>query len=222
MATLLEALTDGALQLGADHRPEKAEEHTALLLATVGRKVRALHLVLADAAAGSCALVAEYIGDVWKMTTDVKVPVALQPPPLRERIINVPKELARHKHIHTYPADVAREAVLLQYVVDTRLDETLQRALLGVCSEAALRGNPFHAIIGHVKARPTRHPHPYSPSHTHLTRPHTHTSHTHLTRTLHTHLTYTSHTHLTHPTLSRARAPYASGGGAAFRARARD
>ena len=85
--------------------------------------MRALHLVLADAAAGSCALVAEYIGDVWKMTTDVKVPVALQPPPLRERIINVPKELARHKHIHTYPADVAREAVLLQYVVDTRLDE---------------------------------------------------------------------------------------------------
>ena len=199
--------------------------------------MRALHLVLADAAAGSCALVAEYIGDVWKMTTDVKVPVALQPPPLRERIINVPKELARHKHIHTYPADVAREAVLLQYVVDTRLDETLQRALLGVCSEAALRGNPFHAIIGHVKARPTRHPHPsyspshaltrpHTPSHTHLTRtPHTHTSHAHLTYTSHTphiHLTYTSHTHLTHPTLSRARAPYASGGGAAFRARARD
>ena len=198
--------------------------------------MRALHLVLADAAAGSCALVAEYIGDVWKMTTDVKVPVALQPPPLRERIINVPKELARHKHIHTYPADVAREAVLLQYVVDTRLDETLQRALLGVCSEAALRGNPFHAIIGHVKARPTRHPHPYSPSHALTHTPHTHTSHTlhtphiHLTRTPHIHLTYTphihtshtSHTHLTHRTLSRARAPYVSGGGAALRARARD
>ena len=79
MASLLEALHDGARQLGAGQRPDKAEEHTALLLGTVGRKVRALHLVLADAAAGSCALVAEYIGDVWKMTTDVKVPVALQP-----------------------------------------------------------------------------------------------------------------------------------------------
>ena len=40
--------------------------------------------------------------------------VHLQPPPLRERIINVPKERKRHKHIHTYPADVAKEAVLLQ------------------------------------------------------------------------------------------------------------
>ena len=195
MTSLLEALHDAAQLLGADQRPDKAEEHTARMLGAVGRKVRALHLVLADSAAGSCALVAEHIGQVWSMTTDVKVPVALQPPPLRERIINVPKELARHKHIHTYPADVAREAVLLQYVVDTRLDETLQRALLGLCSEAALRGNPFHAIIGHMKAPPA----PHLPlTHT----PHTQASHT-LTHTPHAYSPYPSpprpHTPLTHP-----------------------
>ena len=34
-----------------------------------------------------------------------------QPPSLRERIINVTKERARHRHIHTYPASVNREAV---------------------------------------------------------------------------------------------------------------
>ena len=208
VASLLEALHDAAQQLGADQRPDKAEEHAAHMLGAVGRKVRALHLVLADSAAGSCALVAEHIGQVWSMTTDVKVPVALQPPPLRERIINVPKELARHRHIHTYPADVAREAVLLQYVVDTRLDETLQRALLGLCSEAALRGNPFHAIIGHMKAPPPHTRLTHTPPHTHITHtPHTHPSHTHLTHPLH---------------LSLSLSPHASGGGAALRARARD
>ena len=215
MASLLEALHDAAQLLGAAQRPDKAEERAAHMLGAVGRKVRALHLVLADSAAGSCALVAEHIGQVWSKTTAVKVPVALQPPPLRERIINVPKELARHRHIHTYPADVAREAVLLQYVVDTRLDETLQRALLGLCSEAALRGNPFHAIIGHMKARPAP-PTPLSPPpHTPLTRtPHTpltHAPHTPLTHTPLTPLSHPSHTPLTplsHPSISRHRSTH--------------
>ena len=82
--------------------------------------------------------------------------VRRQPPPLRERIINVPKERKRHKHIHTYPADVAKEAVLLQYVADTRLDETVRETLHSLCSEEALRGNPFHAIILDFKAAAQR------------------------------------------------------------------
>ena len=56
-------------------------------------------------------LVTEYVQQLWMQTTEVKVPVALQPPSLRERIINVTKERARHRHIHTYPASVNREAV---------------------------------------------------------------------------------------------------------------
>ena len=63
-----------------------------------------------------------------------------------ERIINVPKERKRHKHIHTYPADVAKEAVLLQYVADTRLDETVRETLHALCSGEALRGKARRLI----------------------------------------------------------------------------
>ena len=62
------------------------------------------------------------------------VPGYLRPPSVRVRVIDIKEETERQRKAHAYCSSVVHESVLLQYSVDTLLDQTLQQLF-----EACLR-----------------------------------------------------------------------------------
>ena len=92
------------------------------------------------------------MGKVWAATPDLEVPVALQPPAQRVKIVDVEAERARKVKSKAFPAAYCKEAVLMQYTVDTGLDRALTDALEAACMARLLRGNPMHLVLRRVKA----------------------------------------------------------------------
>lgn len=51
----------------------------------------------------------------------------MQPVSVHVKLIDVQAEVERHRRAHIYPRAIVKEAVLLQYSIDTFLDETLEK-----------------------------------------------------------------------------------------------
>ncbi len=71
-------------------------------------------------------------------------------------VVNVAEEVKRGIKKMLFPAAVAKEAVLLQYVGDTNLDSSLQEILMEVFSRGTLPPNPFPMVLSRIKAQAMR------------------------------------------------------------------
>jgi hypothetical protein len=89
---------------------------------------------LADTLAACCKSLTSYVQRIWSKRTQVPVPGYLRPPSVRVRVIDIKEETERQRKAHAYCSSVVHESVLLQYSVDTLLDQTLQQLF-----EACLR-----------------------------------------------------------------------------------
>ena len=78
---------------------------------------------------------------MWSQRKHVQLPGYLRPLSVRVKVIEVAGEIDRQRKAHTYSSAVVNESVLLQYAVDTLLDQTLQR-LFEVASARCTRTQP--------------------------------------------------------------------------------
>ena len=88
--------------------------------------------MLADTLAACFDSLTAYVQRVWSTRKHVQLPSYLRPPSVRVRVIEVEEETERQRKAHAYSSSVVHESVLLQYAVDTSLDQTLQQ-LFEVC-----------------------------------------------------------------------------------------
>jgi len=116
------------------------------------RACYALHQGLADTLISTRPQIKVQVGRVWSSMPDIEVPVALQPPPMKVKVIDVNAERERARKTKTYPAKIAGEAVLMQYAVDTGLDRALSGALEDACTSKLLIGNPMNSVLLRIKA----------------------------------------------------------------------
>lgn len=82
----------------------------------------------------------------------MEVPLSLQPPAVKVKVVEVPLERIRQRRTRAYPAGVAREAVLMQYAIDTQLDKALNAAFEDICTAHVVTGNPMHALLLRLKS----------------------------------------------------------------------
>lgn len=82
---------------------------------------------LADTLAACCTSLTSYVQRVWSKRKHVQLPGYLRPLSVRVKVIEVTSEIERQRKAHAYSSSVVHESVLLQYAVDTLLDQTLQR-----------------------------------------------------------------------------------------------
>jgi len=75
----------------------------------------------------------------------------MQPPPVRERRISIGLEIERLRAVRAFPEAVHDEAVLLQYVTDTRLDMALEAVLVQLATAPQLPRNPFSLALRIMK-----------------------------------------------------------------------
>ena len=116
------------------------------------RTCHALHQTLADTLISTRAHVKTQLARIWAATPDLEVPIAIQPPPMRVKVVDVVAERARQRKAKSNPAALANEAVLMQYAVDTGLDRALVASLEAACTAQLLRGNPMYTVLLRVKA----------------------------------------------------------------------
>jgi len=131
----------------------------AILEPDSARRLGSLHQCLAtirqelsDTLAACCPALTTYLQRTWSQRKHVQLPAYLRPLSVRVKVIEVANEIERQRKAHTYSSNVVHESVLLQYAVDTLLDQTLQQLFQDVCALRLLKGNPLHAAILRVKA----------------------------------------------------------------------
>jgi hypothetical protein len=146
---LLEQLldVDGELLVGSD---------TKQILGQLRHACHAVHQVLMDTFTSSLPRIKALIQHVWENSPDVEVPVALQPPSVRVKVVAVQEEMERQRKSHTYPSNLAGEVVLLQYTVDTQLDKCLEAAMQDIITPRILTGNPVSKVLSRFKAAAQR------------------------------------------------------------------
>ncbi len=133
---------DGELAL----TPESARS-----LMRLRRACHVVHEVLADTLMQTRSQIKKVVTKVFE-AAKVEVPVSLQPPAVRVKVVDVNLERDRQRRTRAYPAGVARETVLMQYAIDTQLDTAMIAALQDVCSARVVAGNPLHAIVLRIKS----------------------------------------------------------------------
>ena len=116
------------------------------------RTCHALHQGIADTLISTRSHVTVQVGRIWSATPDLEVPVSLQPPTMRVKVVDVEAERARQRKTKTNPAALAHEAVLMQYSVDTGLDRALASSLEAACTARLLQGNPMNSVVLRIKA----------------------------------------------------------------------
>ena len=126
-------------------------EDTPRILRRLRRICHALHQVLADTFSFGQSQTSMLLQQVWD-ATKLDVPVSLQPPSVRSKVVLVEAERARQRSTRMYPSTRSHEAVLVQYAADTNLDTALHAALADVCSAHVVTGNPMHAVLQRLKA----------------------------------------------------------------------
>eukprot|EP00516_Mucochytrium_quahogii_P003707 CAMPEP_0203746136 /NCGR_PEP_ID=MMETSP0098-20131031/1664_1 /ASSEMBLY_ACC=CAM_ASM_000208 /TAXON_ID=96639 /ORGANISM=" , Strain NY0313808BC1" /LENGTH=753 /DNA_ID=CAMNT_0050634121 /DNA_START=1 /DNA_END=2265 /DNA_ORIENTATION=- len=73
------------------------------------------------------------------------------------RCVSVPNAVKVAKKKRELPAEILREATLLDYVTQTRLDSVLHEVMLEVFTNGKLYPNPFPLIVGRFRAETLRH-----------------------------------------------------------------
>ena len=116
------------------------------------RACQAVHQTLLDTLISVQGNISSAVSRIWEQNAGVEVPVSLQAPSIRVKVVNVDSEREQQRKTKTYPASQAREAVLMQYVVDTQLERALAMAMEDVYTARVVKGNPMHAIVLRVKA----------------------------------------------------------------------
>lgn len=120
------------------------------------RICHAMHQTLLSTFIAAQSNVSAMVGRIWADTEGVEVPVSLQAPSMRIRVVNVAVEQERQRKTKIYPASLAREAVLMQYVVDTQLERAIATALEDIYATRVLKGNPMNIILLRIKASSQR------------------------------------------------------------------
>lgn len=143
---LLRSLRDGGDRL---RRGAKAGRQ----LGRLRRMCDAVSDVLADALIACCPRISALVRERWD-AAKAEVPLALQPPAMKVRVVVVPEERLRQRKMRTYPPAILRESILLQYAVDTQLDRALNACFEDIVSARVLRGgeNPMHSALYRIKA----------------------------------------------------------------------
>lgn len=140
----------GSLRLPAD---EHSRRELARRLLAFARAVNFVSRQMCDTLMTLSTGLSEFCRQVFAATADVQVPLSMQPPPMRERRIDLAAERERLKASRAYPPVAHNEAVLLQYVIDSRLDAAVEAVLLSLTSASRLPHNPFtSALIGMKRA----------------------------------------------------------------------
>ena len=139
-------LTRRLQEAGLTATPECARS-----LRRLRRACRATSVVLADTLMQARPSIQAVVAKVFE-ATKVDVPVSVQPPSVRVKVVDVHAETDRQRRTRAYPAGVARETVLMQYAIDTQLDTALTAALDDVCTARLVAGNPMHAILLRIKS----------------------------------------------------------------------
>jgi len=74
------------------------------------------------------------------------------------RIVNVPKAVKTAKKKRTVPASIAREAVLLEYLTETRVDSVIQELVVDIFfKNGKMFPNPYPRIVGRLRGEVARH-----------------------------------------------------------------
>lgn len=73
------------------------------------------------------------------------------------RVVSVPNAIKAAKKKRNVPASIAREAVILEYVTETRIDKVLREIVLDVFNNGKLYPNPYPLIVARLRAEVSRH-----------------------------------------------------------------
>jgi hypothetical protein len=138
----------GSLLLPDDGLSQRALARRLLALA---RSVASVSRQLCDTLMLCCRGLSDFCKKVFTATPEVQVPLSLQPVPVRERRIDLAAEQKRLRPVRAYPDQVHEEAVLLQYVTDSRLDAVVEEILVELTSASRLPRNPFTVALLRMK-----------------------------------------------------------------------
>ncbi|GBG24300.1 Hypothetical Protein FCC1311_005182 [Hondaea fermentalgiana] len=73
------------------------------------------------------------------------------------RVVSVPNAIKLAKKKRNVPTSIAREAVLLEYVTETRIDAVLRDIVLDVLNNGKLYPNPYPLVVARLRAEVARH-----------------------------------------------------------------
>lgn len=73
------------------------------------------------------------------------------------RVVSVPNAIKTAKKQRKVPMEIAREATLLRYVTDTRIDKVLYQIAMELFTSGKLYPNPYLQVVSRVRAEALRH-----------------------------------------------------------------
>jgi len=117
--------------------------------------IRELDIILKEAiSSNSSALRGLAVDEVEAMESEQKANERA-----RERmlVMSLPNVVADLKKRGKVPPEISREATLIKYLVDLRIDIVVQEVLQGIMLEGKLYPNPFPLIVTRFRAESTRH-----------------------------------------------------------------